>query len=91
MPGQVVLITGAAVSIIHAAVRAFARAGARVVAADLDEGGAHQAADLARAEGAEALAVQADVASSASVQALVAAAVARVGRLDAAVNNAGVA
>jgi NAD(P)-dependent dehydrogenase (short-subunit alcohol dehydrogenase family) len=89
-PGQVVLITGAAGGIGRAAVLAFARAGARVVAADLDEAGAQQAADLARAEGAEALAVQADVASSASVQAMVAAAVARFGRLDAAFNNAGV-
>lgn len=89
-PGQVVLITGAAGGIGRAAVRAFARAGARVVAVDLDEAGAQQAAELARAEGAESLAVQADVASSASVQAMVAAAVARFGRLDAAFNNAGV-
>ena len=89
-PGQVVLITGAAGGIGRAAVRAFARAGARVVAVDLDEAGAQQAAELARAEGAESLAVQADVASSASVQAMVAATVARFGRLDAAFNNAGV-
>lgn len=89
-PGQVVLITGAAGGIGRAAVRAFARSGARLVVADLDEAGARQTADLARAEGAEALAVQADVASSASVQAMVAAAVARFGRLDAAFNNAGV-
>ena len=89
-PGQVVLITGAAGGIGRAAVQAFARAGARVVAVDLDEAGAQQAAELARAEGAESLAVQADVASSASVQAMVAAAVARFGRLDAAFNNAGV-
>ncbi len=89
-PGQVVLITGAAGGIGRAAVQAFARAGARVVAVDLDEAGAQQAAELARAEGAESLAVQADVASSASVQAMVAATVARFGRLDAAFNNAGV-
>lgn len=89
-PSQVVLITGAAGGIGRAAVLAFARAGAQVVAADLDEAGAQQAADLARAAGAQALAVQADMASSASVQAMVAAAVARFGRLDAAFNNAGV-
>ena len=89
-PSQVVLITGAAGGIGRAAVLAFARAGAQVVAADLDEAGAQQAADLARTAGAQALAVQADMASSASVQAMVAAAVARFGRLDAAFNNAGV-
>ena len=89
-PRQVVLITGAAGGIGRAAVLAFARSGAHVVAVDLDEAGAQQAAESARATGAEALALQADVASSASVQAMVAGAVARFGRLDAAFNNAGV-
>ena len=52
--------------------------------------GAEQAAQAARAAGAQAVAVQVDVANSASVQAMVAAAVAQFGRLDAAFNNAGV-
>lgn len=89
-PRQVVLITGAAGGIGRAAVLAFARSGAHVVAVDLDEAGAQRAAESARATGAEALALQADVASSASVRAMVAGAVARFGRLDAAFNNAGV-
>jgi NAD(P)-dependent dehydrogenase (short-subunit alcohol dehydrogenase family) len=88
--GQVVIITGAAGGIGRAAVLAFAQAGARVVAADLDGAGAEAAADLARTAGAQALAVQVDVAASASVQAMVAATVAQFGRLDAAFNNAGV-
>jgi len=88
--GQVVLITGAAGGIGRAAVLAFAQAGARVVAADLDGAGAELAALSARAAGARALAVQVDVASAASVQAMVAAVVAQFGRLDAAFNNAGV-
>lgn len=90
MAGQVVIITGAAGGIGRAAVLAFAQAGARVVAADLDGAGAQAAADAARAAGAQALGVQVDVTSSASVQAMVAAAVAQFGRLDAAFNNAGV-
>lgn len=88
--GQVVVVTGAAGGIGRAAVLAFAQAGARVVAADLDAAGAQDAAAAARAAGAQALAVQVDVTSSASVQAMVAAAVAQFGRLDAAFNNAGV-
>ncbi len=88
--GQVVVITGAAGGIGRAAVLAFAQAGARVVAADLDGAGAELAADAARAAGARALAVRVDVTDSASVQAMVAAVVAQFGRLDAAFNNAGV-
>jgi NAD(P)-dependent dehydrogenase (short-subunit alcohol dehydrogenase family) len=90
MAGQVVIITGAAGGIGRAAVLAFAQAGARVVAADLDGAGAESAAEAARAAGAQALAVQVDVTRSDSVQAMVAAAVAQFGRLDAAFNNAGV-
>jgi NAD(P)-dependent dehydrogenase (short-subunit alcohol dehydrogenase family) len=60
------------------------------VAADLDAAGAEAAASAAAVAGAPALAVQVDVADSASVQAMVTAAVARFGRLDAAFNNAGV-
>lgn len=88
--GPVVLITGAAGGIGRAAVQAFAASGARVVAADLDAAGAEAAAADAVAAGAQALAVAVDVTDSASVQAMVAAAVACFGRLDAAFNNAGV-
>ena len=88
--GQVVLVTGAAGGIGRAAVLAFAQAGARVVVADLDEAGAQAVAHEVQARGGQALAVQVDVTQSASVQAMVAAAVAGFGRLDAAFNNAGV-
>lgn len=90
LDGKVVIVTGAAGGIGRAAVLAFAQAGARVVAADLDEAGAMAVAQQARDAGAQALAVAVDVTRSASVQAMVAAAVAQFGRLDAAFNNAGV-
>jgi len=90
MAGAVVIVTGAAGGIGRAAVLAFAQAGAQVVAADLDGPGAEVAAEAARAAGVQALGVQVDVTRSASVQAMVAAAVAQFGRLDAAFNNAGV-
>jgi NAD(P)-dependent dehydrogenase (short-subunit alcohol dehydrogenase family) len=62
-----------------------------VVAADVDEaGGAATAAQIAAAGGDGAF-VRADVSLAGDVEALVAAAVARYGRLDCAHNNAGIA
>jgi NAD(P)-dependent dehydrogenase (short-subunit alcohol dehydrogenase family) len=88
--GQVALVTGAASGIGRASARLFAEAGARVVVADIDRPGAEDTAAVIEQAGGEALAVEVDVADSASVQAMVAAAVERFGRLDIAHNNAGI-
>ncbi|HWI10548.1 MAG TPA: SDR family oxidoreductase [Burkholderiaceae bacterium] len=87
---KVVLVTGAAQGIGQATALALARAGARVVVSDRDD--RHAAEQLAALErcGAEAHFVRADVMHSADCTALVDAALARFGRLDCAVNNAGV-
>jgi NAD(P)-dependent dehydrogenase (short-subunit alcohol dehydrogenase family) len=85
----VVLITGAMTGIGRATALAFAREGARVVVSGRrDEAGEALAAEL-RATGAEAEYVRADVRREDDVKALVDRAVARFGRLDVAVNNAG--
>lgn len=84
MQGRVVAITGASRGIGAAAVRAFAAAGAQV--ALLSRDGAAIAALAAEVGG---LALPCDVADWASVQAAVAQVVARFGRLDVLVNNAG--
>jgi len=90
LSGKVAIVTGGAQGIGRGIALALAAAGAAVTVADLnDEVGAATAAAIA-ARGAESLYVHADVAQEADVRALVDATVARFGRLDIVVNNAGV-
>jgi NAD(P)-dependent dehydrogenase (short-subunit alcohol dehydrogenase family) len=89
MDNPVVLITGALTGIGRAAAVAFARNGATVVVAGRrDEAGKELAEEL-RGLGAEAEFINADVRREDDVRALVDETIARFGRLDAAVNNAG--
>jgi NAD(P)-dependent dehydrogenase (short-subunit alcohol dehydrogenase family) len=85
----VVLITGALTGIGRATAFAFARSGAKVVVSGRhDEAGQSLAAELCDT-GAQAEFVRADVREDDDVRNLVDRAVARFGRLDVAVNNAG--
>jgi NAD(P)-dependent dehydrogenase (short-subunit alcohol dehydrogenase family) len=89
MTSPVVLVTGALTGIGRASAVAFARAGNRVVVAGRHpETGEALAAEL-RTFGTEAEFVVADVRQEEDVRALVDRTIARFGRLDAAVNNAG--
>ena len=89
MTAPVVLITGALAGIGRATALAFARQGARlVVSGRSDDAGATLVREL-RELGAEAEFARADVRQEADVEALVDRAVARFGRLDIAINNAG--
>jgi NAD(P)-dependent dehydrogenase (short-subunit alcohol dehydrogenase family) len=88
--GKVALVTGAARGLGRVTAQAFAREGARVVAADIDEAGGQETAHLVRAAGAEGLFVRADVRAEADVEAMVQKTAEAYGRLDCAVNNAGV-
>ncbi len=90
LEGKVGLITGAARGIGLATARAFARAGVKVVVADINLAGADAAvAELAKS-GGEATALAVDVADPASISAMFDAIVQVHGRLDLLVNNAGV-
>jgi NAD(P)-dependent dehydrogenase (short-subunit alcohol dehydrogenase family) len=89
MSSPVVLITGALTGIGRATALAFAREGANVVVSGRrDDAGAALVAEI-EALGAAAVFIRSDVRSDDDLQKLVAGAVARFGRLDVAVNNAG--
>ena len=90
MNGKVALITGAATGIGRAAAELFAREGARLILADLNEEQGEGLAAQLRAGGSEALFVKTDVAKAGDCERMVNAAVERFGRLDAAFNNAGI-
>lgn len=89
MNSPVVLITGSLTGIGRASAFALAREGARLVVSGRHEEPGQALAKELRATGAEAEFIRADVRDDAQVRALVDSTVARFGRLDAAVNNAG--
>jgi NAD(P)-dependent dehydrogenase (short-subunit alcohol dehydrogenase family) len=83
--GRVCLVTGGAQGIGEACCRRFAREGAKVVIADMDDArGTGLASELG------GLYVHCDVGEKAQVDALVAAAITAHGRIDVLVNNAGI-
>jgi NAD(P)-dependent dehydrogenase (short-subunit alcohol dehydrogenase family) len=85
LAGRACIVTGGAQGIGEACIRRFAREGARLVIADIDDSrGAALAAELG------ALYVHCDVGDKAQVDALVAQTMAAFGRIDVLVNNAGI-
>lgn len=86
--GKCAIVTGAAYGIGFAIARRLAEAGAAVVVSDIK--GHEEAAAKLSAEGLNAVALHADVASDESVDALVAAVMDRLGRIDIVVNNAAI-
>jgi len=90
LAGKGALITGAASGIGRAAALLFAAEGAQVLAADDDLAGAERTAAEIAAAGGFAIACAADVTDEAAVEAMVAQAAQRFGRLDCAFNNAGI-
>ena len=88
--GKVALVTGGASGIGRASALAFARAGAKVVVADvMVEGGRETVQQIEAADGA-AIFVKTDVSQAAEVQALVDKTIEAYRRLDFALNNAGI-
>ena len=88
--GRVALITGGGSGIGRATAQAFARSGARVVIADVNERDGRETVRLIEDDGGQALFVATDVTQADAVETLVATTVQAYGRLDYAFNNAGI-
>ena len=87
LAGKIVLVTGGAGGIGSAAARCFVDAGATVIVADIDLAGAQRVA----ADDARLFAMELDVTNDAAWKATFGEVLSRYGRLDALVNNAGIA
>ena len=88
--GKVAFVTGAASGMGYAAARAFARAGAAVVAADIDAAGAQKTCAAIAETGGAALGIGVDVADESAVRDAIRQTVEKFGRLDFAFNNAAI-
>ncbi len=90
LTGKVALITGAGSGIGRSCAIVMAQKGAKVVVSDIDVAKSKETAKLIQEMGGEAIFVKTDVSRAADVEMLVATTVATYGRLDIAVNNAGI-
>jgi NAD(P)-dependent dehydrogenase (short-subunit alcohol dehydrogenase family) len=88
--GKVALITGGASGIGRATALTFAREGAKLIIADMNEDGGQQTVHMIAEQGGEATFVQVDVSRATEVEAMISKTVQTYGRLDCAHNNAGI-
>jgi NAD(P)-dependent dehydrogenase (short-subunit alcohol dehydrogenase family) len=91
LEGKVAVVTGAAMGIGRSSAQIFAREGASVVVADIDEDGGRDTVRSIEEAGGRATFVRTDVSVREDVHAMVRCAVDTYGGLDCAHNNAGVA
>lgn len=87
---KVIIITGAASGFGRAGALRFAREGAKVVLADIDEQGLEETARMMKEQNYEALVVRCDVSDPEDVENVVNQAVKKYGKLDGIWNNAGI-
>jgi 3-oxoacyl-[acyl-carrier protein] reductase len=90
LSGKVSIITGAGQGIGQATALKFAKEGARVAVCDINLDTVHQTVELVQAAGGEAIGFRVDVTDKDSIAAMVDGVMAKWGRIDTLVNNAGI-
>jgi NAD(P)-dependent dehydrogenase (short-subunit alcohol dehydrogenase family) len=90
LEGKVVIVTGAARGIGRATALTFCQEGAKVVIDDIDLEAAKLVEEEAKASGAQALAIKADVTKPDEVKQMVKETLDKFGRIDILINNAGI-
>ena len=90
LEGKTAFITGSASGIGRAIAATFAREGASVVVADVNDEGGNETVDLIASEGGTARFIRTDVTSEDNVRESIEAAVAPTGRIEVLVNDAGI-
>ena len=90
LEGKVSIITGAAQGIGQATAVKFAKEGAKVVACDVNMEKVAETVRLAKEAGGDAIGFRVDVTDKASIAAMVEGVMAKWGRIDTLVNNAGI-
>jgi NAD(P)-dependent dehydrogenase (short-subunit alcohol dehydrogenase family) len=88
---KICLVTGAGSGIGRATALAFGREGAKVVVTDINLENAEKTADILRGAGSEAFALKVDISKREDVENMIKTTVETFGRLDCAVNSAGIA
>ena len=90
MEGKVALVTGAGMGLGEACALALAEQGATIMVADINDSAGQETVDAIVREGGSASFVHCDVVDGEQVKAMVDATIETFGRLDCAVNNAGI-
>lgn len=90
LANKIALITGAGSGMGRAAALLFAKEGAKIACADIDDASANETAKIIERDGGKAFAIKVDVSKSADAQAMVAAAAEKLGPPNILYNNAGI-
>jgi NAD(P)-dependent dehydrogenase (short-subunit alcohol dehydrogenase family) len=90
LENKIAIITGAGSGIGKAAAELFAKEGAKVVVSDISEANGNSAVEEIKKNGGEAFYIKADSSKPEDNEALVKQTIAKYGKLDIAVNNAGI-